>query len=74
MKWIQDGLGIEAPNAPTLVEMEVETQLLGGSERIQLTGGSLDVVVKVQPIVKWKRHNLLVEVKNFFHCNQTLDQ
>jgi hypothetical protein len=52
LKWIQDGVGIEAPNAPTLVEMEVETQILGGSEHIQLTSGSLDVVVKVQLIVK----------------------
>ncbi len=31
---IQDGVGIETPNAPTLVEMEVEIQLVGGSEHV----------------------------------------
>jgi len=44
---IRDGVGIEATNAPTLVEMEVETQLVGGSEQVKLIGGSPNVVVKV---------------------------
>jgi hypothetical protein len=47
LKHIHDGVGIEATNAPTLVEMEVETQLVGGSEQVKLTVGSPNVVVKV---------------------------
>ncbi len=47
LKQIRDGVGIEATNAPTLVEMEVETQLVGGSEQVKLIGGSPNVVVKV---------------------------
>ncbi len=47
LKQIRDGVGIEATNAPTLVEMEVETQLVGGSEKVKLIGGSPNVVVKV---------------------------
>jgi hypothetical protein len=34
LKRIQDGVGIRTPNAPTLVEMEVEIQLVGGNERV----------------------------------------
>jgi hypothetical protein len=34
LKQIWDGASIDAPNAPTLVEMEVETQLVGGNEKV----------------------------------------
>jgi hypothetical protein len=56
LKWIRDGANIDAPNAPALVKMEVETQRANASEKVsievQLASGSGDVPVKVQPIIK----------------------
>jgi len=56
LKQIQDGASIDAPNAPTLAKMEVETQPVGGNEEVlvevQPVGGSPYVVVEFQPIIE----------------------
>jgi hypothetical protein len=56
LKWIRDGANIDAPNAPALAKMEVETQRASGSEKVSIevqpASGNGDVAVKVQLIIK----------------------
>ncbi|CAM6077403.1 unnamed protein product [Sphagnum tenellum] len=47
LKRIQVGASMNAPNAPTLAEMEMKTYVVGGSEEVQSVGGSPNVAVEV---------------------------
>ncbi len=55
-KQIRDGASIDVPSAPTFAKMEVETQTIGGNEKVlvevQPIGGSVNVVANFQPTIE----------------------
>jgi hypothetical protein len=52
LKQIRDGVSMNAPNAPTLAEMEMESYLAGGREKVQLVGGSPNAAIEVKLVIE----------------------